>query len=65
MWLRKGPAVGSGKQSNELWSFAKLDGSWLAEKKSISEERLCFVELDIYFIYVIFKPNPLVVQSKG
>jgi hypothetical protein len=52
MWLRKGPVVGSGKQSNELWSFGKLDSSWLAGKKSVSEERLCFMELDIYYIYI-------------
>ena len=57
--------VGSGKQSDEIWSFAKLDSFWPAEKQTVSEERLRFMELGIYFIYVIVKPNPLVVQSKG
>ena len=42
--------VGSGKLVDELWNFAKLDGSWLAEKQSVSEERLCIIELDIYFM---------------
>jgi hypothetical protein len=61
--------VVSRKQGDELWTFAKLDGSWLAEQQSVSEERLCFMELDIYFMYNIFMyhifmPKPLVVQSK-
>jgi len=56
--------VGSGKQGDELRSFAKLDCSLLAEKQSVSEERLCFMKFDIYFLYDIFRPNPLVVQSK-
>jgi hypothetical protein len=63
MWLRAGQVVGSGKQGDELWSFAKLYGPWLPEKQSVSEERLCFMELHIYFMYDIFKPNQLVVQS--
>jgi hypothetical protein len=41
----------SGKKGDELWSIAKLDGSWLAEKQSVFEERLCFME----FMYDIFK----------
>lgn len=57
--------VGSGKQGDDLWSFAKLDDSWLAEKQSVFEERFCFMKLDIYFMCDIFKPNPLVVQSKA
>jgi len=61
MWLRAGPVVVSGKQGDEIWTFAKLDGSWLAEQKSVSEERLCFMELDIYFMYDILMPKPLVV----
>jgi hypothetical protein len=62
--VKTGPVVGCGKLGDKLWSFVKLNGSWLAEKPPVSEERLCFTELDIYFMYDIFKLKSLAMQSK-